>query len=146
LAVCNKLQTSLEDAAVEEMRKLMIYVVANDIFFSGAPYVLFELGADGKPTGTWMPCVQVRHLDGFPTSRPKAPYFETTIPALRGIAATCPKEPPAPVNCKAAIANYLSAKGLIAIGAPRITDQGSGADTTSTIWVPYGVKTYAGNP
>lgn len=140
LAVCNKVSTELESSAVKEMRKLMIHVVANDIFFTGAAYILFEMGADGKPTGTWTPCVQVRHLDGLPDARPAAPYYETSIPALLGIAATCPKEAPGPVVCKDILAKYLASKGLSAIGTPRITDKGNGATAISTIWVPYGVK------
>lgn len=140
LAVCKKVQTPLEEAAVEEMRKLMTHVIANDIFFSGAPYVLFQLGPDGKLTGAWMSCVAIRHLDGLPAARPKEPYYETTIPALLGVAATCPKAAPSPAACKGALADYLSAKGLIAIGLPRIADKGSGTAETSSIWVPYGVK------
>lgn len=140
LAVCNKIQKPLDEAAVDEISKLMIHVVANDIYFRGAAYVLFELGVDKKLSGTWMPCVQVRRLDGLTTASPKSPYYETTIPALKGIAATCNKEAPGPAACKAALANYLSSNGLIAIGSPRITDHGSGTTATSTIWVPYGDK------
>lgn len=140
LAVCKKLQAPLAETAVDEIGKLMIHVIANDIFFTGGAYILFELGADGKPTGAWMPCVQVRHVNGLTAARPKAPYYETMIPELLGISATCPKEAPGPAACKAVLADYLSAKGLIAIGSPRITDLGSGTTTTSIIWVPYAIK------
>lgn len=139
-AVCKTIQPPLNpDSAAEEVGKLMIHVVAQEILFSGAAYILFDLGPDDKPTGKWMPCVQVKHLNGTPAASPKAPYYEDTILALRGIAATCLKEPPGPATCKAALANYLTVQQFIAIGLPRITEQGNGANATTTIWVPYAI-------
>lgn len=139
LAVCTKVTSELSDAPAE-LGKVVMHVNANDIWLAGGPFVVFDLNADNKLTGTWLPCAPIRRVDSLPNAKLKPPYFELTVPALVGVRATCPKQPPGPVACKAALADYLTAKGLFAIGAPRLSDGSPGPNQTLTVWVPYALK------
>jgi hypothetical protein len=138
-AICKNLTGPIETQFADESNHLMVEAVSKLVMFSGAPYLLFEIGADGKPSGGWRVCVQVRQAAGDVTASQTVgpPYYITDVPKLLGITARCVKDPPGPATCRDALATNLARRGLIAIGAPRLTDQSAGGVSYLSFWVPY---------
>jgi len=119
-----------------EHRDLTLYLITKSLFFDGSPFVLFQVGDNGNVVHRWRICIWTRKIQDIPLSI-TPPYFEDKIPALRGLAATCPTQAPGPAVCKAALADALAMRNLAAIGYVRISDLPPDPPTKQKYWVPF---------
>ncbi len=138
MAVCKKESGMLSDTFQAEGGALLQQVISKSFIFFGGPYALFEMDKNGKPTGTWSLCISYRTLSGIAVPVPDLPYVTTSLPALQGVTATCPQQPPGPSLCQAVLAQYVDANNLVAIGTPRLTDIAATAIQPASVkyWAP----------
>jgi len=121
-AVCKLVDGPLGKMFSNEQYNLIFHILSKSIILYGnAPYVLFELGPDGKPSRHWRICINIVRVNNIPSTQPEFPYAETKVAGLQEITPICQKEP-VPAMCNELLANNLEKRSFVIIGTSRSSE------------------------